>query len=272
MAGYTLSCASGSLAVPGCSTGYLQSSQQGRLVANADQAWWWWWWWSAPATGPPPAHTRPLYSSIPLPPDEPSCEDPEYLTNSSKGRSDDDSAALTPSMSAAALDVANDLALVSFASKHHASPASPDRHSHPHPIRLHPVLENACQSSSSPSLSSPPPTPTDWARDRDAPATTPSVGYLTLKISSSDQTVRVRPSSPISPHIVTVGDVFDAIEEAMKTADNACRGRSQPKGGHSPTCIGERISAILNSLRLRWRTSDGSVAGPHPWQLVVGWR
>ncbi|KAG5641174.1 hypothetical protein DXG03_005862 [Asterophora parasitica] len=106
-------------------------------------------------------------------------------------------------------------------------------------------------------------TPIVWAQDRDSPATTPSVGYLTLKISSTGQTIRVQPTSAASPHIVTVGDVFDAMEEATRTSEHVASRGSHPKRRRSPRQIGARISTMLHSLHLGRRTSDDPAAGPN---------
>ncbi|KAF5378893.1 hypothetical protein D9615_006863 [Tricholomella constricta] len=219
--------------------------------------------WIFTDAGPPP-HTRSLYATIPLP----SEDSPSYLeqipTHGAVWKAAEWSSTLAPPDRPCNPNPLQ----IPFKSKQHAS-----THLHPRPIQLHPTLQGICLASrqiqqDAQRLSSSPSTSMDWVRDRDAPATYPSVGCLTLVIHSTGQTVCVRPTTPASLHVVTVSDVLDTLKDAFMI-DDVCRGRRQSGRSHSPICECERMSVKLNSLQLWWGTSDGVEVGPHPWQLVV---
>ncbi|KAG5639058.1 hypothetical protein H0H81_007316 [Sphagnurus paluster] len=253
---------------PKASLGYFGSSHQA-APSNTTQQAWWRWWSSTSEANRPPAHERPLYSNVPLPPADVDCE-PKKQKRKSVEIAPECFNSSCSSSSEPFVDhsLAPSKPTHSKASKHDKKL---------HPIRLHPVLEHACQSSSplSPSSKSGATLPAnlaDWVQEQDSPATMPSVGYLNMKINSTGKTIRVRPTSPASPHIVTVGDVFNALEEALKITDPKSGTRLSPKVGKKSKCIGERIARVLDSLQLWWRASDGTTAGPHPLQLVVGRR
>jgi len=221
-----------------------------------------------PGAAPPP-HTRSLYATIPLPPDDsthgievhPPQGEARRSRNSLEWPSSPMSSILPPQANP------NPRRFPST-SKHHALLYGLRA------IELHPFLDSACmvRSRAHAPSHSPSSWPTDSARVRDAPATTPSVGYLTIVVDSTGQMICVPPTSPWSPHIVTVGDVLAALEAAAVTIDYICRGRCGSTSGHAHVCEGEQLSVILNCLELWWRMPEGPQSGPHPWQLVLGRR
>lgn len=216
----------------------------------------------------PPPHARSLYTTVPLPPDD-----------SLRGLE-----AHPPRREAKISKESLEAPLLSCKT---AREADPNPHQFPSTVKqcapllgqwqieLHPVLERACVSRTRPSthaasrsLSSSS-RPTDWTRVCDAPATSPSVGHLTLVIEPTGQTLCVRPTSPTNPHVVTVRDVLETLENAAMTLDYVCRGHCGLSRGPTPMCFGRRLMVTLNCLQLWWRTLDGVEIGPHPWQVVV---
>ncbi|GLB42524.1 hypothetical protein LshimejAT787_1105390 [Lyophyllum shimeji] len=152
-------------------------------------------WWILDSA--PPRHTRSLYATIPLPTEDwpHDAEDDEMCKPARRSKA---SLALSSSCTAAPPPPNPNPNDCLFTSRHPACQS-------PHPLQLHPSLQNASLSSSPASGRSPSPRvasarpSTDWTRHRNAPATTPSVGQLTVTIESTGRTFCVHPTSPISP-------------------------------------------------------------------------
>ncbi|KAF8071632.1 hypothetical protein FPV67DRAFT_885510 [Lyophyllum atratum] len=204
----------------------------------------------------PPSHTRSLYASIPLPPDDIDREVEVYPRPRTAVTSIGSLGSSLSSSSTTAPPTPPNPNPIQFSSTKGPHGSTHD----PRPIQLHSSLQNACLSSC---LSPPrtlgkgsrsPPRPTNWARDREAPATTPSVGCLTLIIDSTGRSICIWPTSHTRPHVVTVGDVMDALDAALITVDEVCRARCGSGRKDTPVCVGEQMSVLLDSLQIWWRT------------------
>ncbi|GLB42521.1 hypothetical protein LshimejAT787_1105360 [Lyophyllum shimeji] len=255
--GYAMSATWMSVPPPDSSTGRFGLSQTAQKVAVAEPMWSSSW--SFMMSSPPP-HSRSLYSTIPLPPEDTPSATETYPTNCEAKRSSESLAPPSP-----------------FASPPPSIgvvPASPHPRSttkgaavpgdDPEPIELHPSLKNAGISVSPVSVRSADScSPPNQPRGRDAPATSPSVEDLTLRINSTGQKVHVAPSSPASSPIVTVGDVLDVLEAAFMTVSDTPRGPCRSKRKNKSRPVGERISLILKSIQTWLGTPSGSEAGTH---------
>ncbi|KAF8069308.1 hypothetical protein FPV67DRAFT_1491857 [Lyophyllum atratum] len=271
VAGYALSSASASVAGPSTSRRLPASSPAASgctttRMSGLSPSW-------VTESAPPP-HTRSLYATIPLPHDDNLYDFGGYSTQKI---SESRRAAWTSSSSSSSSlwftapppPPNPNPADFPSTSKRHSSPRRP------HPIHLHTSLQNACLSPSSSSQhtlhrrSRVPQMLTNWGGHRDDPATTPSVGDLTVMLGSTGQTVYIRPTSHLSPYVVTVGDVLDGLGAAFLTSDNGCRRRCRLWLEHAPACIGERLLVASNTLQVWWRMPAEAEAGSNPWQLVT---
>ncbi|RDB27022.1 hypothetical protein Hypma_005115 [Hypsizygus marmoreus] len=224
--------------------------------------------WSSAA---PPPHSRPLYQTIPLPTED--TTDYAIAAAAPTTMSPTSPPPTTPwSMLLAPWPDSSPYANCQQFDHIKATSAQFN------PIQLHPILERACLSSSLSVLNPLSQLSTDGAQDRSAPATNPSLGYLSIIITRYGATMPVHPS-PSNPFVVTVGDVLDALYKVADIIMNE-ENDGQNVGGGGRGKKGERRSSggwqgrtrVLGSLKLCWRTSTGNTgpgAGSHMGQLVV---
>ncbi|KAG6916771.1 hypothetical protein DXG01_005467 [Tephrocybe rancida] len=225
-------------------------------------------WWSELE---PPPHDRSMYGTIPLPADDREMDEDRPGLLAPMPTASQDSLQSLPSLYSASSS-----SLSTWTSSEPTTPLLGAAYESREPtelvlppnqrtMALHPFLQSAC---ASPDAQHTAPSPQvkhlayEVAQLRDEPATTPSVGFLTLVVDPSGRTMGVHPSAPASPHIVTVGDVLDALDANSES-------KTQQRKTRSPRRLAERVSQVLESVNLRWKT-EGGEDRPKPWRLVVG--
>ncbi|KAF8071630.1 hypothetical protein FPV67DRAFT_885622 [Lyophyllum atratum] len=209
--------------------------------------------WPVSSSEPPP-HNRSLYATIPLPPED---NPPGAVAYPSKSAANSTGSATSSSSLTSSPPQKNPSSSRVSSAKKRPTALRFQVNS----IKLHDSLQNAgiSVSPSSPAVESGSvDSPAGSPLGRDEPATSPSVINLTLVVDSTGEAIQVRPSSPASPQIVTVGDVLDELEDSFVPTRDVCCGTKR-QGTSAP--VSERISVILKSIHVWWRKPDGSEAG-----------
>ncbi|KAG6808395.1 hypothetical protein H0H92_004280 [Tricholoma furcatifolium] len=179
----------------------------------------------------PPGHLRSMYANIPLPED--------------KTEEDVDNAPM-PSTLPSGSGVDKILPI-------------PDNGLYMHrAIEVHPILQKALSCTQNSPLE-------DEADVYSQPATIPSMGYLTLVVDYTGQTVGVHPFSPVNPFIVTIGDVIRTLK-ALGLHEEQNPKKSKIR---SSKHTGTRISRLVEALNVWWKTEV--IGGRQKsWKFVIG--
>jgi len=207
-----------------------------------------------PLTSPPP-HKRPLYWTIPLPPDD--------------------------DLFAAKVSSEYDTLRASMTTR-----SAPSRPSLVHPRRIpsahppitvggiaslvpHPILDQTYFLERFETLETQSLLLEDRARYRSVPATNPPMRKLTIVVLPAGQLINVSATATSNPDAVTVGDVIDALESICVSLMNPEEGRrrefEEGRMRRGREC--ERIAVISNYLQLRWATA--AEMGLQPWHVVI---